>query len=150
MLYELPILKHIDAESVDEALFWLHPSGEKTKVISGGTDLLNLLKDRVNGPKLHLPEVLVNVKPVHEMNQITYHEETGLSIGSAVTLRHLQTSEVIKQNFNILQWHPGKWAQHRSGTWAPSEGISFKGRNACIFVILISPVSRRGVPNASL
>jgi xanthine dehydrogenase YagS FAD-binding subunit len=102
LLYELPILEHIDAESVDEALFWLHHYGEKTKVIAGGTDLLNLLKDRIKGPKLPVPEALVNVKPVREMNRIAYDEETGLHIGSAVTLSRLETSEVIRQNFHLL------------------------------------------------
>ena len=102
MLYELPVLKHIDAESVAEALFWLHQYKENARVLAGGTDLLGLLKDRVTGPKLPVLEVLVNVKPIQEMNQIISDEEGGLRIGSAITLAHLETSDVIRQNFPAL------------------------------------------------
>lgn len=102
MLYELPRFKHIDVKNVKEAIFWLQKYGEKARVIAGGTDLLSLMKDRVEGPEFSIPEVLVNIKFIPKMNRITYDEKTGLRIGAAVTLNRLETSDVIKKKFSIL------------------------------------------------
>lgn len=102
MLLELPSYKHINLESIEEAVSQLHEYGEKAKVIAGGTDLLALMKDRVEGPELKMPEVLINIKSIPEMNFITYDEEGGLRIGAAVTLNRLESSDIIKEKYNIL------------------------------------------------
>jgi xanthine dehydrogenase YagS FAD-binding subunit len=102
MLLELPSFEHIDAETVKEAVYWLQKYGEKAKVIAGATDLFGLMKDRVEGPELKIPEVLVNIKTIPDVKRITYDEESGLRIGATVTLSHLETSDVIKQTFDIL------------------------------------------------
>ena len=97
MLFELPSFEHINVKDIEEATFWLQKYGEKARVIAGATDLLGLMKDRVEGPELKIPEILINIKTIAEINQITYGEETGLRIGAAVTLNRLATSDVIKQ-----------------------------------------------------
>ena len=102
MLYELPRFEHIDVKNVKEAVFWLHTCGEKARVIAGGTDLLSFMKDRIEGPELRIPEVLVNIKPISKMKRITYDEKKGLRIGAAVTLNRLEASGAIKKKFNIL------------------------------------------------
>ena len=102
VLFELPSFIHIDAKDIQEATFWLHKYGERARVIAGATDLLGLMKDRIEGPEFRIPEVLINIKTIPEMNRITYSEESGLSIGAAVTLNRLTTSDVIKQKVNIL------------------------------------------------
>jgi xanthine dehydrogenase YagS FAD-binding subunit len=102
MLFELPSFEHINAQDIGEATFWLHKYGEKARVIAGATDLLSLMKDRIEGPELRNPEVLINIKTISEINRITYSEETGLRIGAAVTLNRLATSDVIKQKYDIL------------------------------------------------
>ena len=102
LLYELPIFQHVDVKSVRDALSCFQHYGEKAKVIAGGTDLLGLMKDRIEGPRHPIPEVLVNVKSIPEMNRITYDKEAGLRIGAAVPLNHLETSEGIKKGFGIL------------------------------------------------
>ena len=102
MLFELPSFEHINAKDIEEAAFWLHKYGEKAKVIAGATDLLSLMKDRIEGPELRIPEVLINIKTIPEINRTTYSEESGLRIGAAVTLNRLATSDVIKQKYHIL------------------------------------------------
>ena len=64
MLYELPAFEHTDAESIPEAVSWLEKWGSTASVIAGGTDLLGLMKDRLEGPQLKTPQVLVNVKRI--------------------------------------------------------------------------------------
>jgi xanthine dehydrogenase YagS FAD-binding subunit len=102
MLFELPSFEHINVKDIEEATFWLQKYGEKARVIAGATDLLSLMKDRIEGPELKIPEILINIKTIPEINQITYGEETGLRIGAAVTLNRLATSDVIKKKYNIL------------------------------------------------
>jgi xanthine dehydrogenase YagS FAD-binding subunit len=102
MLFELPSFEHINVKDIKEAIFWLHKYGEKVKVIAGGTDLLALMKDRIMGPELKIPEVLVNIKTIPDLNRIKYDEKSGLRIGAAVTLARLVTSDLIRQKFNIL------------------------------------------------
>jgi xanthine dehydrogenase YagS FAD-binding subunit len=102
MLYELPSFEHINARSIDEALSCLRKYGEKARVMGGGTDLLGLMKDRIEGAALMIPEVLVNVKTIPEMNQISYDEEGGLKVGASVTLNRLEASDLIRQKFPVL------------------------------------------------
>jgi len=71
-------------------------------VIAGATDLLGLMKDKVEGPEFRIPEVLVNIKRIPDMTRIAYHEGTELRIGAGVTLSRLAASDVIRQGFRIL------------------------------------------------
>ena len=102
MLYELPALEHADAESVREAVIWLEKWGNDARVIAGGTDLLGLMKDRLEGPQLRTPQVLINVKHIAEMKRIDLDDELGLRIGAAVTLNQLGASDIIRKRFGIL------------------------------------------------
>ena len=102
MLYELPAFEHADAKSVQEAVFWLEKWGNEARVIAGGTDLLGLMKDRLEGPQLRTPQVLINVKHIAEMKRIDHDDELGLRIGAAVTLNQLGASDIIRKRFGIL------------------------------------------------
>jgi xanthine dehydrogenase YagS FAD-binding subunit len=102
VLYELPAFEHADAESIQEAVFWLQKWGNEASVIAGGTDLLGLMKDRLEGPQLRMPQVLINVKPIAEMKRIDHDDELGLRIGAAVTLSQLGASDIIRDRFSIL------------------------------------------------
>jgi xanthine dehydrogenase YagS FAD-binding subunit len=102
MLFELPSFEHINVKDIEEATFWLQKYGDKARVIAGATDLLGLMKDRVEGPQLKIPEVLINIKTIPDLNRVAYDEESALRIGAAVTLNRLTTSDVIKKKYNIL------------------------------------------------
>jgi xanthine dehydrogenase YagS FAD-binding subunit len=102
MLFELPSFEHVNARDVNEVVSWLQKYGGKAKVIAGATDLLGLMKDKVEGPELRIPEVLVNIKKIPDMTRIVYDEEAGLRIGAGVTLSRLAASDVIRQEFTIL------------------------------------------------
>ena len=74
----------------------------KASVIAGATDLLALMKDRIEGPKLKVPEALVNIKNIPGIGRITREKETGLSMGAAVTLNQMAVSDEITPTFGIL------------------------------------------------
>src|SRR4030042_3576707 len=102
MLYELPSFEHVDARDVKEAVDCLRAYGGKASVIAGATDLLALMKDRIEGPKLKVPEILVNIKTIPGIARITYEEGKGLRIGAAVTLSQIMASDQIRAKFDIL------------------------------------------------
>ena len=102
MLFELPCFEHVDARDIEEVLFYLHRYGGRARLIAGGTDLIGLMKSRVGGPKFQIPEVLINVKQIPEMNRFVYDKERGLRIGAAVILSRLIASDVVNETFSIL------------------------------------------------
>jgi len=108
LLYELPSFELLDVATVRDAVVCLNKYSGKARVVAGGTDVLSLMKDRVEGPELKIPGVLVNIKTIPELNQITYDEYAGLRIGAAVTLNRLEAFEIIRQKFNILTQAAGQ------------------------------------------
>jgi xanthine dehydrogenase YagS FAD-binding subunit len=125
MLFELPSFDHIDARTREEAADCLCRYGKKAKVIAGATDLLGLMKDRLEGPELKIPEVLVNVKTISNITRIAYEPEAGLTVGAAVTLQRLLTDNVIHQHFPILSQ-----AARQIGT-TPLRYMGTVGGNLC-------------------
>ena len=102
MLDELPPLAHIDAESVDEAVHWLGHYGPRAKLLAGGTDLLGLMKDRITGPQMPLPDVLVNIKRVPALGRIAERLDGGVRIGATVTLADIETHPLIARRYAVL------------------------------------------------
>jgi xanthine dehydrogenase YagS FAD-binding subunit len=94
MLFELPPFEHAEAATVAEAVRLLGGGGPRA-VVAGATDLLALMKDRVQGRALPMPEVLVNIKPIEAMREIRVDGSTVV-IGAAVTLARLAASEPIR------------------------------------------------------
>jgi xanthine dehydrogenase YagS FAD-binding subunit len=125
MLLELPYFQHLDAKSVMVTTSWLQKYGDRARVLAGATDLLSLMKDRIEGPKLKIPEVLVNIKTIPNMNRITHDEKIGLRIGAAATVNDLEKSDVIGQKFNILSE-----AAQQIGT-TPIRNMGTVGGNLC-------------------
>ncbi len=103
LLYELPNFEYIRPKSLNEAESYLQKYGKRARVIAGGTDLLGLMKDRVMGPEINIPEVLINIKSIPGMNQIEYNEDLRIvRIGAAATLSDIERSEVIKKKLKVL------------------------------------------------
>lgn len=102
LLFELPGFELFDAKSCEETNFLLSKYKGRVGLLAGGTDLLALMKDRVTGPRLRIPEVLVNIKRIPELDQITFDERKGVKIGSTVTLNRLAASDAVNEKFQIL------------------------------------------------
>ena len=71
-------------------------------VIAGGTDLLGLMKDRITGPKMPQPEVLVNIKTIPELKRITTQPNGDLRIGASVILQDLEECPTVVASFPML------------------------------------------------
>ena len=65
--------------SVDDAVSILAENGEDAGILAGGTDIITQLKE--NRRRL---KVLVDIKKIPELNEMTYDPSSGLRMGAAV------------------------------------------------------------------
>ena len=70
---------YVVAHTIHEATDLLKPNGREARVLAGGTDLIVQLRENRRAVDL-----VVDIKPIPEVNELTYSPETGLSIGAAV------------------------------------------------------------------
>ncbi len=94
--------------TIEEAIEILSQWGEGAVVFAGGTDLLVRMKDR------HLtPKCLVDIKGIPGLDIIKYDENEGLTLGSMVSFRDIEKSEVISRHYPILVQGAELWGLFR-------------------------------------
>jgi xanthine dehydrogenase YagS FAD-binding subunit len=78
-------------------------AGRSVSFAGGGTDLLQLVKDRVpNRPGSGSPDVLVSLAGIPGLASIETRGDGGLVLGGLVTLRALAESAVVREGFAAL------------------------------------------------
>lgn len=78
-------------------------NGRAFSFASGGTDLLQLVKDGVvNRPGSGEPDVLVNLKTVEGLDQVASRGQDGVTVGGLVTLDALSEHALIRDRFTVL------------------------------------------------
>jgi 4-hydroxybenzoyl-CoA reductase subunit beta len=93
----LPDFEHLEPKTLNEACSLLHEYSDHAKVISGGTELLNFLRKGIIEPKF-----LINVKRLAELSELKYEKNSGLLIGSAVTLSEIIDSSLVQKKYPML------------------------------------------------
>ena len=86
----MPDIKLLQPGSVDEAVTLLAAQNEDTKVISGGTALVIMLKNR-----LITPAALLSLGRLSELRNVRHEPGVGLRIGALVTIREAELSQLI-------------------------------------------------------
>ncbi|MDO4621478.1 MAG: FAD binding domain-containing protein [Eubacteriales bacterium] len=94
----LPRFGFKNAGSFEEAVESLKACGGKVKVISGGTDLLHGFKDNIYK---EYPEMIVNLRSIPDAEGIE-KTENGVRIKGLTTLHELESSELLKEGWNVL------------------------------------------------
>ncbi|HBF00897.1 MAG TPA: carbon monoxide dehydrogenase [Dehalococcoidia bacterium] len=95
-------MKWIDyenAKTVDEAIKILSQSGGKARPMAGGTDLIVQL--RVKDPRVDA-DIVVNVKDIPELNELSYSAEKGLTIGAAVPCYKIYNDNNVINHYPAL------------------------------------------------
>jgi len=103
MLYELPPFSYEEPKSVEEAVNLLNMYGSQAKILAGGTELLNMMKDRIEGPTQPLPKILINVKKIPELKTVSLSNDGHLSIGAATTLSEIADNKIIKEKYTVIR-----------------------------------------------
>jgi len=86
---------YLRPKSLEEALTLLNQYRERAKLIAGGTDVIVMIKQ-----KEIAPEVLISLQEIQDLKQIKYNGD--LRIGSLVTHRMIEKSELIRKEFTAL------------------------------------------------
>jgi carbon-monoxide dehydrogenase medium subunit len=84
-------------KTFEEAISLTSKHGRDAKVLAGGTDLLVLLSKR----KL-MPKYVINISRIRGLGFLEYDEKTGLRMGAMCTLRAIETSVDVKENYPVL------------------------------------------------
>lgn len=78
-------------------------AGQSVSFAAGGTDLLQLVKDRIpNRPGAGTPDVLVSLKSIPGLASIEMRGDQGLVIGGLVTLAALGSNQTVLGLFSAL------------------------------------------------
>ena len=94
---------YVSAHSVEQVVSLLSLHGENARILNGGTDLIVQLRGGARRASL-----LVDIKPIPEVNQLTYDPILGLSIGAAVTV--LEPVQPSSGRWSIIPawWMPSR------------------------------------------
>lgn len=117
----LPEFEHFEPKTLSEACLLLKKYRDRAKVIAGGTDLLNLMRNR-----LFEPEYLIDLKRISELRNLRYNDVEGLVIGSAVTLSELIYSPLIREKAPLLV------DAARTVAAPPLQNMATVGGNVCL------------------
>ncbi len=89
--------KYLTPKATAEAISIISRYKRKAQIIAGGSDLIVGMKRRQI-----LPEVIVNLAGISELNYINYDQATGLRLGALTPISAIENSSVIKNEFGIL------------------------------------------------
>ena len=87
----MPNIRLLQPKSLDEAVSLLGSEPDETKIISGGTALVIMLRNR-----LIAPATLLSVNHLQELRSIRHEPDVGLRIGALVTIREAEISSVVR------------------------------------------------------
>ena len=69
----------VAAKSIDEAVSILNEHGDRARIIAGGTDILVMMR-----AGRRLADVVIDVKDIPELGNLSYSAGSGLNLGAAV------------------------------------------------------------------
>ena len=99
----LKSFEYLEPRTVEEAVQTLSKHGDKAKVLAGGTDLLISMKKRQI-----IPQYVVYIKGIPDLDYIQYSQEAGLRIGALVTHSAIADSSIVRDKFELLAIACGK------------------------------------------
>lgn len=93
----LPRFEYFAPESLEEVCRILKDRAPDVKLMAGGTDLLIKMKNKVIRPT-----VVVGLKRIPGLNEISCHPKTGLKIGATALLSDVAGNRVIKRRYPAI------------------------------------------------
>ena len=95
-------MKWIDFEkpnTVEDAVKLLSDSGGTARAMAGGTDLIVQL--RAGHPRIN-PDVVVDIKSIPELNELSYDANKGVTVGAAVECYKIYGDDNVNSHFSAL------------------------------------------------
>lgn len=94
----LPDFQYMAPKSIREVSLFLNDYGKESKIMSGGTDILPSMKQRIFRPRY-----LVHLNGISDLSRIEFDEKSGLRIGALVRLRALEKDLAILERYPIIK-----------------------------------------------
>jgi carbon-monoxide dehydrogenase medium subunit len=98
----------MQASTADQAVALLQDYGADARLLMGGTDLFPGLREGRLRPRL-----VIDLKSLPHLRQLTYDEERGLNVGAAVTMNKLANHPLIQERYPILAQAAGAVASYQ-------------------------------------
>ena len=95
--------------TTSQAISLLTRYGDKAALLAGGSDMLAMMKDRVEGPKLHAPLHVLDIRGVKELSYIR-EEKNHVKIGAATTIGDIAASPLVAGRYPLLAQAAGQVA----------------------------------------
>lgn len=89
--------EYVEPQSLEQAAQILERVGRPSMLIAGGTDLMPSMRQGLFAPK-----VVVSLRAIDALRDITWDENRGLSIGALATLRSVELSTQISRRFPVI------------------------------------------------
>ena len=138
----MPNIKLLQPTSLDEAVSLLSEQSDETKIVSGGTALVIMLRNR-----LIAPATLLSLGRLQELRSTRHEPGTGLRIGALVTIREAETSGVVRDKHPVLARTFGKVGNVRVRNAATVGGnlteADYASDPPCVLVALRARVKAR-------
>jgi len=93
----LPEFEYIKATTPQDVFKQLENKKNQVKLLMGGTDLFIQMRDRSEGA-----HVLVDIKELPGMKQITFDKNNGLRVGAAVHLNQIAAFPDVQTHYGVL------------------------------------------------
>jgi len=97
--------EYLEPTTMEEAVSLLTKYDGKAKVIAGGTDLIVQMRKRQIRP-----QYMINLGFITDLDYINYSEKEGLKIGALTTIRALEKSTELKQQYPVISQAAGQLA----------------------------------------
>lgn len=98
MRTEVPKFGYVKAKSVSDAVSLLTDSAGQDRIISGGSDLLSRIKNRIETQR---PRRVIDISDLG-LNYIKYVDTDGLRIGATTNISDVQNDPTINQKYTVL------------------------------------------------
>jgi len=93
--------QYYKATTVAQVLSLLTRHGQRAAILAGGSDILSMMKDRIEGPKFSSPQHLIDIKGIKALNFIK-EQGSGLKIGATTTLNDISSSPIVSTRYPVL------------------------------------------------
>jgi carbon-monoxide dehydrogenase medium subunit len=94
MLRKLREFEYLEPSNLSEVISLLDQHSKAAKILAGGTDLLVDMKQGALSPGY-----LINIKGIPDQDYIKYDKKKGLRMGALTTIRQIETSRMIREQF---------------------------------------------------
>lgn len=88
---------HLKPKTLEEAISLLGQYNGRAKIIAGGTELVNRMKE-----KLMTPEYVIDITYIPGLDKIEYDAKSGLKIGALCPLIDIECSSFVKEKYDAF------------------------------------------------